>query len=403
MHVALVSEHASPLALLGGDDAGGQNVHVAELARALGRQGVEVVVHTRRDDRSLPRHVAFAPGVTVEHVDAGPPEPIPKDDLLPHMAAFADGLHRSWYRRRPDAAHAHFWMSGLAALTAARPLGVPVLHTYHALGREKRDEQAGADTSPPQRLGVEAWIARQAQGLVATTGHEAAVLRSMGASASAVHHVPCGVDLGQFRPDGPVDPPRRDRPRIVVVSRMVRRKGIGSVIEALARVPEAELLIAGGPPGGLVHTEPEGRRLVALAERVGVGDRVEFLGALPRTAVPPLLRSADVVACCPWYEPFGLVAVEAMACGRPVVATAVGGLAETVEPGRTGWHVPARDVEAVAAALNEALADGERRRMYGRRAAEAAAAYDWDAIAARTLAVVHLTIERQGRPVGERS
>ncbi len=276
----------------------------------------DVVVHTRRDDRSLPRHVAFAPGVTVEHVDAGPPEPIPKDDLLPHMAAFADGLHRSWYRRRPDAAHAHFWMSGLAG---------------------------------------------QAQALVATTRHEAAVLRSMGAPATSVHHVPCGVDLGQFRPDGPEDPPRRGRPRIVVVSRMVRRKG------------------------------------------VGVGDRVEFLGALPRTAVPPLLRSADVVACCPWYEPFGLVAVEAMACGRPVVATAVGGLAETVEPGRTGWHVPARDVGAVAAALHEALADGEHRRSFGRRAAEAAAAYDWDAIAARTLAVIHLTIERQGRPVGERS
>jgi len=393
MHVALVSEHASPLALLGGDDAGGQNVHVAELARALGRLGVEVVVHTRRDDPSLPRQVAFAPGVTVEHVDAGPPEPIPKDELLPHMAAFADGLHRSWHRHRPDAAHAHFWMSGLAAITAARPLGIPVLHTYHALGREKRAQQAGADTSPPQRLGIEAWIARSAQGLVATTRHEAAVLRLMGAPAHAVHHVPCGVDLSQFRPDGPVSPPRRDRPRIVVVSRMVRRKGIGSVIEALARVPEAELLIAGGPPGGLVHTEPEGRRLVALAEQAGVTDRVEFLGALPRSAVPPLLRSADVVACCPWYEPFGLVAVEAMACGRPVVATAVGGLAETIEPGRTGWHVPARDVGAVAAALTEALADGDRLRHYGLRAAEAAAAYDWNSIAARTLAAARMTVK----------
>jgi glycosyltransferase involved in cell wall biosynthesis len=398
MHVALVSEHASPLALLGGDDAGGQNVHVAELARALGRLGVHVVVHTRRDDPALPRSVPFYPNVTVEHVDAGPPRPIPKDELLGHMKAFASGLARSWHHSRPDVVHSHFWMSGLASLGAARPIGLPVVHTYHALGLEKQREQAEADTSPPQRIAVEEAIARQADALVATTYSERRTLIRMGAAPGAVHVVPCGVDLDQFSPTGPVFPPRRQRPRVVVVSRMVRRKGIGTVIEAMTAVPEAELLVAGGPPAGLIGAEPEGARLATLARSAGVADRVEFLGALPRPEVPPLLRSADVVACCPWYEPFGMVAIEAMACGRPVIASAVGGLAETVVPGETGWLVPPRDVPAVGAALREALGDTSRRLTIGRRAAENAVRYNWDAIGAETLAVMRAAVDQSRQP-----
>ena len=136
MRIHLVSEHASPLALLGGVDAGGQNVHVAELARAMARRGFEVVVHTRRDDPALPRRVPFAPGVVVDHVSAGPAVPLPKDSLLPHMAAFARDLKAEWQEERPDVVHSHFWMSGLAALDAARAVGVPVAHTFHALGVE---------------------------------------------------------------------------------------------------------------------------------------------------------------------------------------------------------------------------------------------------------------------------
>ena len=148
MRVAMVSEHASPLAVLGGVDAGGQNVHVAALAAALARRGVDVTVHTRRDDPGLPRRVEMTPGVTVDHVPAGPASPLPKDDRLPHMAAMADDLHRVWSRRRPDVVHAHFWMSGVAALAAARPLGIPVVQTFHALGIVKKRHQGGKDTSP---------------------------------------------------------------------------------------------------------------------------------------------------------------------------------------------------------------------------------------------------------------
>src|SRR3954468_23755093 len=155
MRVALVSEHASPLAVLGGVDAGGQNVHVAALARALARRGAEVVVHTRRDDPGLPRRVELCPGVVVDHVDAGPACALPKDELLPHMRAFARELERCWRDERPDVVHSHFWMSGLATLDAASALKIPVVHTFHALGVVKHRYQGDADTSPARRIELE--------------------------------------------------------------------------------------------------------------------------------------------------------------------------------------------------------------------------------------------------------
>jgi D-inositol-3-phosphate glycosyltransferase len=383
----MVSEHASPLATLGTVDAGGQNVHVAELARALGRLGVEVTVHTRRDDPSLPRQVALAPNVTVDHVDAGPAAPVAKDDLLPHMDAFAHQLTEAWRRHRPDVVHSHFWMSGLAALMACRDLGLPLAHTYHALGVVKRRHQGGTDTSPPERLEVERWLAQEADQLVATTADEAAELIAQGGDGARITVVPCGVDLDRFHPYGPSEGRQPDRRRVVVVSRLVERKGIGNVIEAVAGLPGVELVVAGGPPAGMVDDDPEAERFRRLAAALGVGDRVDLRGAVAREAVPALLRSADVVACCPWYEPFGLVAVEAMACGVPVVASAVGGLAETVIDGSSGLHVPPRHPAAIAAALGTLLEDEGRRRSMGAAGWHRAQRFGWDRIAAETLQV----------------
>ncbi len=385
MRIALVSEHASPLALLGSEDAGGQNVHVAELAAGLGRLGVEVVVHTRRDDPSLPRRVAFAPNVVVDHVPAGPPQPIPKDELVPYLPAFRDELVAAWTAELPDAVHSHFWMSGWVTLTAAREVGVPMLHTFHALGAEKRRHQGHCDTSPPMREEVERVIACEADLIVATTRAEARTLRAMGAAEDRVRVVPCGVDLSRFSTEVPGVLRPTGRPRIVVASRLVARKGIAEVIRALPSVPGAELVVAGGPPAGLVTDDPEGVRLAEVAREVGVDDRVEFLGAVSRDDMPALLRSADVVACCPWYEPFGLVAVEAMACGVPVVATQVGGLAETVADGVTGLLVEPRNPSAIAAALDRILSDPATRRRMAERALQRARRYGWDGVAESTL------------------
>src|SRR4051794_21083997 len=184
MRIALVSEHASPLAVLGGADAGGQNVHVAALARALARRGATVVVHTRRDDPALPRRVELFPGVTVDHVDAGPAAVLPKDELLPYMDDFARDLARCWDEDRPDVVHSHFWMSALAALQAAATHDIPVVHTFHALGVVKRRYQGDADTSPAQRIELERDIVARADRIIATCTDEAFELMRLGADRS---------------------------------------------------------------------------------------------------------------------------------------------------------------------------------------------------------------------------
>jgi D-inositol-3-phosphate glycosyltransferase len=388
MRVAMVSEHASPLAVLGGADAGGQNVHVAALSSALARRGAEVVVHTRRDDPALPPRVVAADGVTVEHVDAGPAEPVPKDELLPYMDEFAARLRRSFRADPPDVVHAHFWMSGRAALAAGRPLGLPVVQTFHALGVVKRRHQGARDTSPPGRLREEAIVAREVDRIVATCSDEVFELVRLGVDLHRVTVVPCGVDLHLFRPDGPADPRHPGRQRLLVVSRLVERKGIGDVVAAMVRLPQAELVVAGGPTAGELVGDPEARRLTALAARLGVADRVRLLGRVGRRDLPALYRSADLVVNVPWYEPFGIVPLEAMACGVPVVASAVGGLVDSVVDGVTGVHVPPRRPGLLAAALAGLLADPERRAALGGAGARRARRrYGWDRIAGSTLDV----------------
>ena len=399
MRVAMVSEHASPLAALGGADSGGQNVHVAALSQAMARRGAQVTVHTRRDDASLPERVRMAPGVTVHHVDAGPPRPVPKDQLLPYMGDFAARLADAWRDARPDTVHAHFWMSALASLHAAGPLELPVVQTFHALGVVKRRYQGERDTSPPERLRIERDIVRRVDRIVATCTDEVFELIRMGTSNAHLTVIPCGVCLEQFRPDGPGEERRPGLKRLVCVGRLVERKGIGNAVSALRELPDAELVIAGGPDRSELHRDPEARRLMALADQAGVADRVELRGRLTRAEVPRLLRSADAVVAVPWYEPFGIVPVEAMACGIPVVASAVGGMIDTVVDGRTGVHVPPRDPERLAAALGPLLDDPERRREYGRAGVERARRlYDWDRIAAATLDVYARIASRRPRP-----
>jgi D-inositol-3-phosphate glycosyltransferase len=403
MKVDLISEHASPLAALGGVDAGGQNVYVAALAAALARRGAEVTVHTRRDDPALPPEMPLGPGVTVAHVDAGPPVPVAKDDLFCWMDDFAAALHRRWSVRPPDAVHSHFWMSGYAALAAAPPLGLPVVHTFHALGVVKQRHQGAEDTSPAERLEVERDILDAADRIVATCSDEVFELSRFARRPPRVTTLPCGVDLARFRPDGAIVPePRRAPHRLVAVTRLVPRKGLGECIQALVEVPDAELVVAGGPEAPALARDPEAQRLTELARTVGVADRVTFLGRVDNHDIPAVLRSADVVLCTPWYEPFGMVALEAMACGAPVVASAVGGLVDTVVDGRTGVLVPPRDPSAIAHAVRAMLADPRYRLRLGAEGVRRARRrYSWDRIAAGMLDVYAQVARRAG--TGERT
>jgi D-inositol-3-phosphate glycosyltransferase len=396
----MVSEHASPLAALGGVDAGGQNVHVAALASELARRGIDVVVHTRRDNPRVPRRVALARRAVVDHVDAGPPEPISKDLMLPFMDAFARDLHRAWRKERPDVVHAHFWMSGLAALAAAGPLGIPVVHTFHALGVVKRRHQGRKDTSPPERIEIEKEITRRADAIVATCSDEVFQLVRLGADVRKISVVPCGVDLDLFRPDGPAEVRTPELHRLVVVSRLVERKGIGNVVTALGDLPGAELVVAGGGDTDDLRRDSEARRLTSHARATGVSDRVELRGRIDRDAVPMLLRSADVVVCVPWYEPFGIVPLEAMACGIPVVASAVGGLVDSVVDGVTGIHVPPRRPDRVAEAMRDLLADPALRARLGAAGVKRARArFSWARVADATLAAYAPVLERAAMPM----
>lgn len=387
MKIAMVSEHASPLAALGGVDAGGQNVHVAELALGLSRTGHDVVVHTRRDDVRLESTIALD-GVRVDHVDAGPPTHVPKDALLPHMDEFARELRKRWIRDRPDVVHSHFWMSGYAALKAASDLDIPVVHTFHALGIVKRRFQGEADTSPEGRIEIEKSITRRADRIVTTCTDEVFELVRLGADRSRLSVIPCGVDLERFRPAR--EPGEAERPgnRLISVGRLVPRKGVGNVISALGQLPDAELTVVGGPPQEGLEADPEARRLMDLAAEVGVSDRVRFTGRVPHSHLPGLMRESTIAVAVPWYEPFGIVPLEAMACDTPVVASAVGGLIDSVVDGVTGVHVPARDPERLAEVLADLLADPAKRRRLGQAGARRARdRFGWERIAGATLDV----------------
>lgn len=413
MDISMISEHASPLAAIGGADAGGQNVHVAELALGLARRGDRVTVYTRRDSAELDERIPLGPGVEVVNITAGPAAPVERDRMLPYMPELAQGVAADWARRgAPELVHSHFWMSGLAALDAVAQheertgQRIPIVHTFHALGTVKRRHQGSADTSPPERASLEPRVGREVDAIIATCEDEVDELEKMGIDRSRTTVAPCGVDIRRFVPDG-----RRalkpTRATIGVVGRIVPRKGTDLVISALAELEERgindiELLVVGGPDasGAGLLSDPEIARLSEVACALGVGDRVRFLGRIPQEQLPAILRCLDAVVCTPWYEPFGIVPLEAMSCGVPVIAAAVGGLRDTVVDGVTGVHVPPRDPTAIADALEALLPDRARRHDMGRAGrVRVEELFTWDDVAARTAAVYRQVLAAQTAPL----
>ncbi|MFC0526951.1 glycosyltransferase [Phytohabitans kaempferiae] len=402
MRIAMISEHASPLAALGGVDAGGQNTHVAELAAALAGQGHDVRVYTRRDSADQPALVPMRDGVVVAHVPAGPPEPLPKDELLPYMRDFSRWLVDEWRGDEwvPTVAHAHFWMSGLAAVTAGRQTGVPVVQTYHALGSVKKRHQGAADTSPPKRIGYERALGRAVDRVVVQCQDEVRELVRMGVPRTRMALIPSGVDSERFTPEGPAEPRDPDRPRILTVGRYVERKGFADLIRALRIVPKAECVVVGGPPAAGLEADSFAGKLRRLAESAKVADRVRLVGAVPANEMPRWYRSADVLATAPWYEPFGLTPLEAMACGVPVVGSSVGGLTDTVVDGLTGDLVSPRDPRSLGMALRRVLGDPVRRFAYATAALDRARqCYSWRR-AAEQLSAVYEAVGELRRPAG---
>ncbi len=360
--IAMISEHASPLAMLGGVDAGGQNVYVGQLARHLAAIGYEVDVFTRLDSAGLPETARWAPGVRIVHVPAGPAEFVRKEDLLPHMEEFTENMGRFVRRQRSryHLVHANFWMSGLVAAELRRTIGLPFVITFHALGRVRRAHQRGADEFPDVRFDVEDRIVAEADHLVAECPQEEEdLIRYYNADPARISIIPGGFDPAEFAPVSKplarvslgLDP---DEPVVLQLGRLVPRKGVDAVIRGVARLRRdhgvsARLLIVGGetndPDPGAT---PEIGRLQAIARDEGVADAVVFVGRRGREMLRHYYSAADVFVTTPWYEPFGITPVEAMACGTPVIGANVGGIKFTVRDGETGYLVPPEDPGAIA-------------------------------------------------------
>ncbi|GAB20320.1 putative glycosyltransferase [Gordonia effusa NBRC 100432] len=385
----MVSAHADPLADTSGPSSGGQNIHIAELSSALTRHGHDITVYTRRACAHGARERVADAGYRVVRIDAGPPVPIPRDEVYNYLHELTDGLSIALAADRPDIVHAHFWMSAIAAELAAFPERLPVVVTYHSLGCIERKYAETSDIGPTQRIPLETVAGRRATAIAATCTDEVRNLHEMGVPTQRIKIIPRGVDIDRFGdlttawPNAV--PARKQRYRVAVAGSLLPRKGIETVIEAIAGVRDAELIVSGGPVIGEFSDDPYFERLMRCAASHSVEDRVTFLGSIPHEAIPALLRSADIVAHVPWYESFGMVAIEAMAVGTPVVTSAVGGMLDTVIPGVTGEHVAARDAGALAATLTSLLADEAKLRSYARIGRERIRQhYQWSDVALKT-------------------
>ena len=410
MRIAMVSEHASPLALFVGRDAGRQNLHVGKLAAALVRRGHSVTVYTRRDSDRLHWEQELPSGVKLVNLDAGPPRQIPRDKLLPYIPEFAEQLGRYWVEEPPQVVHGHYWMSGIATIEAVGQMqkhGLPlpaVAQTFHALGVVRRRDHGAEDSSPPEREFLEPWVARSVDRVIATCPDEALELRALGVSQRRISVSPCGVDVARFTPDGPARP-RGQRLRLAAIGGLAPREGIDTIISAMALLSasgkrDVELLVVGGASGkDRIASDPEARRLRDHAESLGIRGQVIFTGRVPHDDMPELLRSVDVVVCTPLYEPFGAVPLEAMASGVPVIASTVSGLTETVLNGVTGLLVPPRHPAALAEAISTLHADRTFREALGKAGiARARSRYTWDHLAGHTERLYRIMLDNWEHP-----
>jgi D-inositol-3-phosphate glycosyltransferase len=392
--VAMISLHTSPLEQPGAGDAGGMNVYISHLARALAADGLTVEIFTRATDPSQPDAVLLAPGVTVHHIEAGPRRRLAKEQMPPIAEEFADRLlQRMEDAPLPRVVHSHYWVSGLAGLRAAVEWDVPLVHTMHTMARVKNRHLAIGDVPEPTwRERGEQLIADSAAGFTANTAAERdELVKHYGADEDRIDVVSPGVDLDIFRPAF------RSRSRVasgvpastfhvLFAGRLQRLKGpqvlVAAVGELRRRRPDIplEVTIIGAPSGSL------GLDLDALAQDEGLGDVVHRLPPVPAGVLAEWFRSADVVAMPSFSESFGLVALEAQACGTPVVAARVGGLPRAVSDGRTGFLVDGHDPAEWADVLEELYDDPSTRADLGRAASIYAQRFGWEQTAEGTRA-----------------
>jgi D-inositol-3-phosphate glycosyltransferase len=400
MRIAMLSYHTCPLATLGGKNTGGMNVYVRDLTRELGRQGIHVDVFTRSQDEHVPHIVhELGYGNRVVHIPAGPEEPRSKGDIANYIPEFAGGIIKFAEEKgiAYDVIHSHYWMSGLAAEKLSNAWGgTPIVHMYHTLGEMKnrvarsQDERAGAD-----RLNGERQVLRRANRVIVATLAELTQLRFLyKADASKLTVIPPGVDMGHFYPI-PADEAKQfiglkpENRMILFVGRIEPLKGVDTLIKAMScldmsltnREQPVHLAIIGGEP----DVDPndmseEMTRLQKMCDDLCMGNMVLFLGKRAQDTLPYYYSAAEVLVMPSLYESFGMVALEAMACGTPVIASEVGGLGYLVQDGVTGYTIPDSDPSMLCEKLSKLLGDNELRVTMGKRAADYATEYAWEKI-----------------------
>ena len=415
MRIAMISYHTCPLATLGGKDTGGMNVYVRDLTRELGRQGIHVDVFTRSQDEHVPHIVhELGYGNRVVHIPAGPEEPRSKGDIASYIPEFADGIIKFAEEKgiTYDVIHSHYWMSGLAAEMLSDAWGgTPIVHMFHTLGEMKNrvarseDERAGDD-----RLNGERQVLRRANRIVVATLAEMTQLRFLyRADPTRMTVIPPGVDTGHFYPIPPDEAKRfigldpEDR-MILFVGRIEPLKGVDTLIQAVASF-EGELSGIGHPVhlaiiGGEPDVTPENMteemmRLQKLCDELCMGGMVVFLGKRAQDTLPYYYSAAEVLVMPSLYESFGMVALEAMSCGTPVIASEVGGLGYLVQDGVTGYTVPDSDPAAIRNKLTVLLGNSPLRVEMGERAAAYAKEYDWAKITGAMLSLYEEAVQEQ--------
>jgi len=351
-------------------------VRVAALSAALSRLGHEVSLYTRWTTPDVAEEVEAPEGYTQVNVPAGPPEPVSEQAAQTVMGAFAQYLDRAWSSEPPDVTHAHGWLSGVASQLAARHIGLPSVLTFH-----------GLRLVPEERVQLGAMVAKAADWVAATCTDEVVELTRRGRPRNGISVVPVGIDAKTFTPDGVRAAKGADN-RILSIGRLVPDKGFDTLVRAITMIPEAELVVIGGPETHDLDADQEAGRLRHLAEELGVTRRVHLIGSVAAEELPPLVRSADVVACSPVQEPSGTAALAAMACGVPVVASAVGALNDIVVDDVTGRLVAQINPAGFAEAINMLLRDSFLRRSFGAAGRDRASArYSWDRVAEDMLRV----------------
>lgn len=384
--VAMLSVHTSPLAQPGSGDGGGMNVYVRSLASALARAGVECDVLTRAEHEGLAPIVELESGLRVVHLRAGPERPVPKEELRNLVGELVVAA-RDHLARTPafDGLHAHYWISGAVGHQLKHELDLPLVTTFHTLAHTKA--AAGVDDDPVDRAHVEAEVVACSDRVVASTLEERAELvADYGAEPDRIEVIPPGVDHATFSP-GDRDAARARLalpagPTLLFVGRIQPLKGADLALRCLAELPgAATLVVVGGPSGADGVAELE--RLHVLARDLDLADRVRWVSPQPHEALADWYRSADVCLVPSRSESFGLVALEAAACGTPVVATNVGGLRSLVDDGQTGYLVDVRTASAFAEPVERLLGDSELAREMGRNASARSGRYTWSITAAR--------------------